>query len=225
MKDLRPIRGRYYIADLIAQGEHETQDFKFAISDPFKIAHSISAFANNRGGRLLVGVKDNGTIAGVRSEEDIYVVEQAAGMYCDPPQQVEFTSFRVDGGLTVIRAEIAPAAERPVMCRDASGRYRAYYRVADENLEFSPLMLRAWRHKASSGGSMCFDARLTAVVDALAKMPEAPADTAGIARRLHISVADADASVAALFAMDLITFRYSDGAFRLYLTSGEPNKE
>ena len=81
MKDLRPVRGRYYIRELISQGEHEEQDFKFAISDARKIARSVSAFANNRGGRLLVGVKDNGTIAGVRSEEDIFVVEQAARMY------------------------------------------------------------------------------------------------------------------------------------------------
>lgn len=218
MKDLRPIRGRYYIADLIAQGEHETQDFKFAISDPYKIAHSISAFANNRGGRLLVGVKDNGSVAGVRSEEDIYVVEQAASMYCEPPQKVEFTSFRVDGPLTVIRVEIAPATDRPVMCRDAGGHFRAYYRVADENIEFSPLMLKAWRHKASSTDPICFDARHTAVIDVLTQLSEAPADTTEIARRLHISRADAEASVASLFSMGLITFRYTDGAFRLYLT-------
>ncbi len=218
MKDLRPVRGRYYIADLIAQGEHETQDFKFAISDPFKIAHSISAFANNRGGRLLIGVKDNGSVAGVRSEEDIYVVEQAAGMYCKPAQTVEFTSFRVDGPLTVIRAEISPAADRPVLCRDAAGRFRAYYRVADENIEFSPLMLKAWRHKAAAADPICFDARLSAVIDTIAKLPVPPADTAEIARRLHISMADAELAVASLFALDLLTFRYADGTFRIYPT-------
>lgn len=78
MKDLKGIKGKYYIARLIEEGEHEHQDFKFAISDARKIARSISAFANNSGGRLLVGVKDNGVVAGVRNEEDIFVVEQAA---------------------------------------------------------------------------------------------------------------------------------------------------
>ena len=63
-KDIKAIRGKYYIQRLIDEGEHEQQDFKFQISDVHKIAHSVSAFANNRGGRLLVGVKDNGTIAG-----------------------------------------------------------------------------------------------------------------------------------------------------------------
>ena len=57
-----------YIQRLISEGEHVHQDFKFEISDARKIAKSISAFANTEGGRLLVGVKDNGKIAGVRSE-------------------------------------------------------------------------------------------------------------------------------------------------------------
>ena len=30
MKDLKGIKGKYYIAKLIEEGEHEHQDFKFA---------------------------------------------------------------------------------------------------------------------------------------------------------------------------------------------------
>ncbi|MDY2810620.1 MAG: ATP-binding protein, partial [Candidatus Faecousia sp.] len=77
LKDIRPIKGKYYIHRLIEEGEHEHQDFKFQISDARKIARSLSAFANNDGGRLLIGVKDNGVVAGVRSEEDIYMIEAA----------------------------------------------------------------------------------------------------------------------------------------------------
>ncbi|MDA3865584.1 MAG: putative DNA binding domain-containing protein, partial [Salinivirgaceae bacterium] len=40
---------------LIAQGEHQQQDFKFCINDSRKIAKSLVAFANTDGGRLLVG--------------------------------------------------------------------------------------------------------------------------------------------------------------------------
>ena len=66
---------------LIAQGEHQQQDFKYEISDARKIARTLSAFANTDGGRLLIGVKDNGKIAGVRSDEEIYMVEAAASRY------------------------------------------------------------------------------------------------------------------------------------------------
>ena len=62
-----------YIHALIAEGEHQQQDFKFEISDARKIAKTLSAFANTDGGKLLIGVKDNGKIAGVRSDEEQYI--------------------------------------------------------------------------------------------------------------------------------------------------------
>jgi predicted HTH transcriptional regulator len=58
------------IYDYIAQGEHLQQDFKFEISDARKISKTLVAFSNSQGGRLLIGVKDNGRIAGIRSEEE-----------------------------------------------------------------------------------------------------------------------------------------------------------
>lgn len=152
MKDIPHIRGKYYIAGLIAEGEHETQDFKYAISDARKIARSISAFANNKGGRLLIGVKDSGAVAGVRNEEDIYVVEAAAQLYCRPAQEARFTAFTTEGGAVVIRAEIAPSPQRPVQAQEPDGSWRAYFRVKDENIVAHPLMVRAWRKATDSRG-------------------------------------------------------------------------
>ena len=86
-----------YIHRLISEGEHVHQDFKFEISDARKIAKSISAFANTEGGRLLVGVKDNGKIAGVRSEEEIYMIEAAAQRYCQPPVDIHTYIYKVEG--------------------------------------------------------------------------------------------------------------------------------
>lgn len=152
MKDIPHIRGKYYIAGLIAEGEHETQDFKYAISDARKIARSISAFANNKGGRLLIGVKDSGAVAGVRNEEDIYVVEAAAQLYCRPAQEARFTAFTTEGGAVVIRAEIDPSPQRPVQAQEPDGSWRAYFRVKDENIMAHPLMVRAWRKATDSSG-------------------------------------------------------------------------
>ena len=71
---MKPLTDTDYIHTLIAEGEHQQQDFKFEISDARKIAKTLSAFANTDGGRLLIGVKDNGKIAGVRSEEEKYII-------------------------------------------------------------------------------------------------------------------------------------------------------
>lgn len=144
MKDIPVARGRSLIASWVAEGEHDHQDFKFLISDARKIARSVSAFSNAGGGRLLIGVKDNGVIAGVRNEEDIFVIEQAATLYCVPQVDIDFKAYRVDHEKVVIVATIPQAPQRPVRCKDLDGKLRAYYRVADENIAAHRLMVRVW---------------------------------------------------------------------------------
>ena len=125
MKDLKPTRSLHRLQRLIDEGEHEQQDFKYLISDARKIARSISAFANHSGGRLLIGVKDNGTIAGVRSEEDIYMIEQAADLYCSPRVTVDFEAIKASGGAVVFIATVERALSRPVSVREAEGTVTA----------------------------------------------------------------------------------------------------
>ncbi|MDE5673704.1 MAG: ATP-binding protein, partial [Duncaniella sp.] len=199
MKDLKGIRGKYYIASLIEEGEHEHQDFKFAISDARKIARSISAFANNDGGRLLVGVKDNGVIAGVRNEEDIYVIEQAAEMYCRPAQGIRVTAFRTEGDKTVLRIEIDRSTVRPVVVLEADGSRRAYYRVKDENILAPELMVRAWMASATSEGCVIsFSTAEKSLVDMLDKGPVAVED---FMLSAHVSRATAEDTVIRLHSM------------------------
>ena len=50
------------LEQLISKGEGVQQDFKQSISSSRKIARTLAAFANNRGGKLLIGVKDSGVI-------------------------------------------------------------------------------------------------------------------------------------------------------------------
>lgn len=217
MKDLKPIKGKFYLQRVIAEGEHERQDFKYAVSDAMKIARSLSAFANHSGGSLLIGVKDNGVIAGVRNEEDIYVVEQAAEMYCRPAQQLEFTALRADEGAVVIRATIQPAPTLPVEAREPDGRWQAYYRVADENILADPLMVSAWRRKYAPEplSLMLTDAR-RAIIDLLSR--RGPSSLRRIAIDVHISQAAAREIVTNLAAMDILTFTFHHPTRRFLIT-------
>ena len=215
MKDLNAIRGKHYIEGLIAEGEHDHQDFKYLISDARKIARSISAFANNDGGHLLIGVKDNGTMAGVRNEEDIYVVEQAAELYCRPPQKIEFTAFNVDRGTIVIRASIPKAEKRPVAVCEAQGELKAYYRVKDENIVAHPLMVKMW-HKREAADSEAIVFRLSDVeTRLLAILDDAPEGLTerDIAVRLHCSQAQTDELIVNLAAVGILTFQFNGTHF------------
>lgn len=217
MKDIRGIKGKYYIARLIEQGEHETQDFKYAITDARKIARSLSAFANHSGGRLLIGVKDNGTVAGVRNEEDIYLVEHAAERYCIPPQTLRIDAFIADGGAKVIRVEIDPAANRPVMVDEGEGHLKAYYRVADENIAAHPLMVRAWRQRADRGGMLIsLDGSERRLIDELAERDLSVEDFMLAA---HLSRRRAEDIIVKLHCASLVDFRFDGERFMITLSN------
>lgn len=169
---MRPNSDKVYLQQLIAEGEHQQQDFKFEISDARKIARSLSAFSNTDGGRLLIGVKDNGRIAGVRSEEEIYMIEAAAKLYCRPNVEIGVQTYEVDGK-TVLVAEIPKAEQKPVQVQDETGKYLAYVRIADENILATPVHLAVWRQKNSAQGTLVkYTEREQLLLDYLAEHQE-----------------------------------------------------
>lgn len=143
-------QGEKYIRSLIAQGEHQQLDFKFEISDARKIARTLSAFSNTYGGRLLVGVKDNGRITGIRSEEEYYMVESAALLYCRPEIRFESRIHSVEGK-NVLEIYIPPVEEKPVYAKDENNRWMAYMRVNDESILAGIVQLRIWTGDQEGG--------------------------------------------------------------------------
>ena len=133
-----------YIQDLIAQGEHQQLDFKFEINDARKIARTLSAFANTDGGKLLIGVKDNGKIAGVRSEEEYHMIEAAAQMYCRPEMSFDTRRWTILGK-TVLEVDIAPIENRPCLALSEEGKWLAYVRVEDQNIRANTVLLKVWK--------------------------------------------------------------------------------
>ena len=142
-----------YIHTLIAEGEHQQQDFKFEISDARKIAKTLSAFANTNGGRLLIGVKDNGKIAGVRSEEEKYMIEAAAQLYCVPEVEYSLQTYIVEGRQVLV-ATIEETPHKPVYAKDETGKPLAYLRIKDENILATPIHLRVWQQSGSPRGEL-----------------------------------------------------------------------
>lgn len=150
---MKPFTDTDYIHALIAEGEHLQQDFKFEISDARKIAKTLSAFANTRGGKLLIGVKDNGKIAGVRSEEEKYMIEAAAQLYCLPEVHYSMQTFHVEGR-SVLVVQIDESEKKPVYAKDETGKPLAYIRIKDENILATPVHLRVWQQSGSVAGEL-----------------------------------------------------------------------
>lgn len=142
-----------YLLSLIREGEHQQQDFKYRVADACKLAKSVSAFANTDGGRLLIGVRDDGHLSGVRSEEEIYMMHQAAYKYCKPEASIKFDTYHAEGR-TIVIATVPPSSKRPVCAQDEEGRMRAYIRINDENIVASPVHLALWRESQKPQGAM-----------------------------------------------------------------------
>ncbi|MEI6898880.1 MAG: ATP-binding protein [Bacteroidota bacterium] len=140
-----------HIQTLISVGEHQRLDFKFEITDARKIAKTLVAFANTDGGRLLIGVKDNGAIAGMRSDEEYYMVESAANMYCRPEVQFKVREWSVNGK-KVLEITISRSAEKPHFASTKEGKWLAYIRVADQNLIVNRVLLKVWKYEKTEKG-------------------------------------------------------------------------
>ena len=135
---------KHYIHQLIKQGEHQQLDFKFEISDAEKIARTLSAFANTNGGKLLIGVKDNGVIKGIASDEEYFMLENAAQRLCQP--EVFFTSKEwIVDGKKVLEIEVPFSQLYPHRAPDHHGNYKAYVRVNDENLLANGVLMKVWK--------------------------------------------------------------------------------
>lgn len=141
-----------YIKKLIAEGEHQQLDFKFGINDSRKIARSLAAFANTDGGRLLIGVKDNGAIAGVRSEEEFYMIQAASEMFTRPVVPFEVKEWTVNQKKVL---EIIVPAIKDVLhsAPEKKDDYLIYIRVNDENYPVNSVWLKAYKWKNSKTGT------------------------------------------------------------------------
>jgi predicted HTH transcriptional regulator len=129
------------ITRLIASGESETLDFKQTISDASKIAKTLVAFANHKGGTLLIGVRDNGSISGVQSEDEKYMLELAGTFYCQPKIDVQVIEHVMDKK-TVIEAIVPAGQDKPYYAKNEEGKWWVYHRVHDKSLQASAVIFQ-----------------------------------------------------------------------------------
>ena len=140
------------IKRLIREGENNRIDFKKTITNNSKIAKTLVAFANSKGGSLLIGVADDGTIAGVKQEEEEkYMISKAAREYCYPIINPTFEEIIVDDKLVLI-AHISESEKKPHFALDNQLKWWAYIRVADESVLASKIVVDVLKQGNNSEG-------------------------------------------------------------------------
>src|SRR5687768_9446236 len=120
------------IKKLILNGEGVTLDVKQTITSCEKISKTMISFANNRGGRLLIGVADDGKIIGVKSEEEEkYMISKAAQQYCKPTIDPVFEEVYIDDKIVLV-VEIPKSAVKPHYALGEDKKWWVYIRVKDK---------------------------------------------------------------------------------------------
>jgi len=141
------------IQNLVSRGEGEYIEFKRKVAHPEKIVREIVAFANTRGGNLLIGVDDNGNIPGIKfAEEEIFVLDKAIKKWCRPYIDYEVEVVQINGKKSVILYKVKESKNKPhyvinteekVYSASRKNKFRrhkgrAYVRFEDKSLQASP---------------------------------------------------------------------------------------
>ena len=96
---------------LVQQGEGTTLEFKENLSSSF--ARELVALANTIGGKILLGVRDDGTVTGIKDTNILRARVQDIARNCEPPVKVLVDP--VDGVLAV---HVRESGAKPVQCSD-----------------------------------------------------------------------------------------------------------
>lgn len=196
-----------YIRTLINEGEHQQLDFKFGVNDSKKIARTLAAFANTDGGRLLLGVKDNGAIAGVRSDEEYYMMEAGAHLYCRPPVAFDIHEWE-EGGKNVLEV-IVPKSNEVHSAPDKDGIYRVFVRVGDQNYMANGVMLKVWKkRKNKTGVRIAFTEVEKTLIDYLEKNGRISLNT--FKKLSGLSVKKCEHILANFIVLDILNINYSE---------------
>lgn len=123
----------------IEDGEGARIDFKTSITSLPKIAKSLVAFANSRGGRIVVGVEDKGAVLGVDIEGEKYQLEMAAQKFTRPEVKMRFEELRYRDKFILV-AEVEESPSKPHFALNKIGEKRLLIRQLDKCVSPDPLV-------------------------------------------------------------------------------------
>jgi len=96
---------------LLREGEGSMLEYKEALSS--SMAREFAVFANTAGGKILLGVRDDGTVIGVADSNALRARIQDIARNCDPPVEV-----RIEPVDRVIVVHVRESGSKPVQCSD-----------------------------------------------------------------------------------------------------------
>lgn len=128
------------LENLLKEGEGEKLEFKQKINNKNKISKTIVSFANNKGGVILIGIKDDKSIINIDPEEERYMIMEAAEHFCDPPVALNFIEIEdEETGKLILAVLIRESAKKPHFSKVHDDEWKIYIRQNDQSVLASNL--------------------------------------------------------------------------------------
>lgn len=120
---------RSELLEIIANGENSGVEFKRDDLRPEQLAKEIVALANFQGGKLLLGVEDDGTISGIQRDDlETWVMDTVFGRYVHPMILPFYEEVEFDVGKRVAVVSFTQGTAKPYVLRK-DDREEIYVRV------------------------------------------------------------------------------------------------
>ncbi|MEP6936039.1 MAG: ATP-binding protein, partial [Nitrospirota bacterium] len=145
MTSTQPVIVSPRIAELLERGESETVEFKTRLPDPRTVARVLVAFANTRGGTLIVGVNDAGEPVGMSDDEAIRTqgrLREIATPFMSSEVSVGIVDVR---GRSVVYLDVPKAPPNLSPLATAEGEFYVRHGATDQRAKAENLVRDARR--------------------------------------------------------------------------------
>ncbi|MFC3414722.1 AlbA family DNA-binding domain-containing protein [Algoriphagus hitonicola] len=131
-----------FVHKIIKSKEGIDLEFKQKITSETKIAKTISALANAKGGLIIVGISDQKRIVGIDPDEEIFMIEKANSIYCSPPANLSFEIIKWNdpepspyeqAEKYILKVEVFRNLAKPIAFLTPDGQSKIYRRSGDQS--------------------------------------------------------------------------------------------
>ena len=118
--------------EIIAFGEGYKTEFKEILPDPILTAKSICAFSNTKGGKIFIGITNNGSPVGIKNrKEEIEKLEESL-KFMVPAPDISLSAITYNDKEIII-VDVKEGKYKPYFLT-SENKLKAYIRIGDINL-------------------------------------------------------------------------------------------
>ncbi|GFP32323.1 ATP-dependent DNA helicase RecG [Candidatus Hakubella thermalkaliphila] len=149
-----------HLQAILAEGESEKVEFKTSLSDLNRLVEEVAALANTRGGYLVVGVRDDGSVSGLDVGRG--TVERVSQMLMDHTDPKIFPELSVEEieGKRILVIRVQESHNKPHLAFGRPWKRVGRSSVQMSREEYERILLEKHRQKLRFDNKICANATL-----------------------------------------------------------------